>query len=172
MDIFVIEIKDADNVHMELLKEFQKKEISDFQKWNAHCFSYLMVDRVLREFYQIEEKDREVVFDGNKPVLKSGVKHFSISHSGRFAALAFSDYNCGIDIEEIKLREFEKISKRMGFDCQTLEDFYKAWTKYEADYKLSVPSQVTKYYCVENYAMTVSSVNVKEEFNIYLDTGN
>ena len=28
MDIFVIEIVDADNVHMELLKEFQKKEIS------------------------------------------------------------------------------------------------------------------------------------------------
>ena len=169
MDIFVIEIVDADNVHMELLKEFQKKEISDPEKWNAHCFSYLMVDRVLREFYKIE--DREIVFDGKKPVLKNGTKHFSISHSGKFAALAFSDYNCGIDIEEVKLREFEKISKRMGFKCETLEDFYKAWTKYEADYKLSVPAQKNKYYNIADYALTVSSVNVKEEFNIWIDAG-
>ena len=128
-----------------------------------------MVDRVLREFYKIE--DREIVFDGKKPVLKNGTKHFSISHSGKFAALAFSDYNCGIDIEEVKLREFEKISKRMGFKCETLEDFYKAWTKYEADYKLSVPAQKNKYYNIADYALTVSSVNVKEEFNIWIDAG-
>ena len=115
-----------------------------------------MVDRVLREFYKIE--DREIVFDGKKPVLKNGTKHFSISHSGKFAALAFSDYNCGIDIEEVKLREFEKISKRMGF-------------KYEADYKLSVPAQKNKYYNIADYALTVSSVNVKEEFNIWIDAG-
>ena len=170
MDIFVIKIKDADNVHMELLKEFQKKEITDTQKWNAHCFSYLMVDRVLREFYNIE--DREVIFDGKKPILKNGAKHFSMSHSGNYTALAFSDYNCGIDIEKIKLREFDKISKRMNFDCKTLEDFYKAWTQYEANYKLSVPAQKNKYYKIEDYALTVSSVNDKEEFNIYMDTGN
>lgn len=169
MDIFIIEIKDADNVHMDLLKEFQKKEITDPKAWNAHCFSYLMVDRILREFYKLE--DREIIFDGKKPMLKSNKKHFSISHSEKFTALAFSDYNCGIDIEEIKLREFEKISKRMGFKCNTLEDFYKAWTKFEADYKLSVPSQKSKYYRIEDYAMTASSVNVKEKFNIYLDTG-
>ena len=38
MDIFVIEIVDADNVHQKLLKEFQKKEISNPKKWNEHCF--------------------------------------------------------------------------------------------------------------------------------------
>ena len=107
-----------------------------------------------------------------KTCFKKRFKTFSISHSGRFAALAFSDYNCGIDIENIKLREFEKISKRMGFECATLEDFYKAWTKFEADYKLSVPPQKNKYYRIEDYALTVSSVNLKEEFNIYLDAGD
>ena len=73
MDIFVIEVIDADNVHKELLKEFQKKEISNPKKWNEHCLSYLMVDRILREFYKID--DREVVFDKKKPLLKSGAKH-------------------------------------------------------------------------------------------------
>ena len=33
MDIFVIELIDVDNVHRELLKEFQKKEISNQKKW-------------------------------------------------------------------------------------------------------------------------------------------
>lgn len=170
MDIFVIKIKDADNVHHELLKEFQKREISDLDRWNAHCFSYLMTDRILREFYQIE--DREVIFEGRKPVLKSGKIHFSISHSEDFVVIAFSKYNCGVDIEKIKLREFEKISKRMGFACETLEDFYKEWTKYEADYKLSVPAQKNKHYKLADYVLTASSVNVEEEFNIWLDFGD
>ena len=51
MDIFVIEIVDADSVHKELLKEFQKKEISDSKKWNQHCLSYLIGDRIIRELY-------------------------------------------------------------------------------------------------------------------------
>ena len=169
MEIFVIEIVDADNVHKDLLKEFQKKEISNSQKWNEHCLSYLMVDRILRDFYQIE--NREVVFNGNKHFLKTREKFFSISHSNDFIALAFSDYDCGIDIEEIKLREFETISKRMGFKCETLEDFYNEWTKYEAEYKLGKPAQKFKKFRLEDYVVTASSVNVKEEFEIYIQSG-
>lgn len=169
MDIFVIEIVDADNVHMELLKSFQKREITDPVKWNSHCLSYLMVDRILRDFYQIQ--DREIVFDGKKPVLKSGAKHFSISHSGDFIALAFSDYNCGIDIEQIKPREFTKISQRMGFKAETLGEFYDCWTRYESEYKLAVPTQKTKTFKLEGYSLSVSSVNINEEFEIYLQSG-
>ena len=86
MDIFVIEIIDADSVHQKLLLEFKKKEISNPKKLNQHCLSYLMVDRILREFYKID--DREVTFEGNKPKLKSGAKRFSISHSGDYIAPA------------------------------------------------------------------------------------
>lgn len=169
MDIFVIEIVDADNVHIELLKQFQKREITDFKKWNTHCLSYLMVDRILRDFYQIE--NREIVFEGKKPVLKTGEKHFSISHSGQFIAIAFSDYNCGVDIEEIKPREFEKISQRMGFKANTLGEFYNEWTKYEAEYKLSVPAQKTKIFNLEGYSICSATVNIKEEFEMYIQSG-
>ena len=169
MDIFLIEIIDADSVHMDLLKSFQKKEISDFKKWNAHCLSYLMVDRILREFYKIE--DREIIFEGKKPLMKSGQKHFSISHSGDFIALAFSDYNCGIDIEEIKPREFKNIANRMGFKCNTLGEFYDCWTRYEAEYKLSVPSQKTKTFKLEGYSLSATSTNIREEFEIYMQSG-
>lgn len=166
MDIFIIKIINSDNVHRELLQSFQKREISDRKRWNSHCLSYLMIDRILRDFYHIE--DREIIFDGNKPILKSGKKHFSLSHSGMFIALAFSDYNCGIDIEEIKLRDFNNIAKRMGFVCQTLGEFYDCWTRYEAEYKLSVPSQKTKTFKMEDYSLSAASTNVKEEFEIYM----
>lgn len=169
MDIFVIEIVDADNVHMELLKSFQKREISDPKRWNVHCLSYLMIDRILRDFYGIE--DREVVFEGKKPILKSGKKHFSLSHSGDFIALAFSDYNCGIDIEQIKPREFEKISQRMGFKADTLGEFYNCWTEYEAKYKLSVPAQKIKAFHLEGYSLSVATVNINEDFELYIQSG-
>lgn len=167
MDIFVIEIKDADEVHKELLKEFQKKEISDPKSWNAHCFSYLMVDRILREVYKIE--DRTIVFDNKKPILKTGEKYFSISHSNEYTALAFSDTNCGIDIEKVQPREFEKISQRMGFRANTLGEFYNEWTKYEAEYKLGKSCQIAKTYQLEDYTMTAASENPNEEFELYLD---
>ena len=168
MDIFVIEIKDADEVHKELLEEFRKKEITDPKKWNEHCFSYLMVDRILREVYKIE--DRTIIFENGKPLLKSGEKHFSISHSEKYAALAFSDYDCGIDIEEIKQRDFNKIGERMHFQANSLEEFYEKWTKYEAEFKLTKPCKIYKTYRLDNYTMTVTSENSEEEFELYLDT--
>ena len=70
MDIFVIRIEDANNVNEDLLKEFQKKEISNENKRKTHCFSYLMTDRILREVYKIE--DREIVFE-NKPQIVNKV---------------------------------------------------------------------------------------------------
>lgn len=170
MDIFVIEIVDADSVHKELLKEFQKKEISDLKKWNQHCLSYLMVDRILREFYHIE--DREIVYDGKKPIMKTGAKHFSISHSGEYITIAFSDYNCGIDIEKIKDRDFENISERMGFQANTLDDFYYEWTGFEAEYKLRDMPKSSKSFNINNYIITAVSTNQYEQYDVYLQCGS
>lgn len=169
MDIFVIEIIDADSVHEKLLLEFKKKEISNPQKLNAHCLSYLMTDRVLREVYHIE--DREIIFDDNgKPRLKSGAKGFSISHSGEFIALAFSDTECGIDIEQNTPRDYEKIAARMKFSCSTPEEFYQAWTHYEAEFKLGIPPAVSKTYKLGNYTLTAASANPNEKFEIYIQS--
>ena len=70
MDIFVIKLESLNNVPVELIKQFQKKEISNQHKFLEHSFSYLMLDRVLRDFYGFE--DRELLFNGKKPFLKSG----------------------------------------------------------------------------------------------------
>ena len=167
MEIFIIEISNAEKVKEETLKQFQKKEISDETKWKTHCLSYLLIDKFLEEIYGIES--REVVFDEGKPILIDGGKHFSISHSEDLIAIAFSDSNCGVDIEKIKLREFTKISERMGFEAKTLGEFYQEWTKYEALYKLGkniVYGSVANF-DLDDYALTAVSEDPCEEFEIY-----
>lgn len=167
MEIFIIEINNAEKVKEETLKQFQKKEISDESKWKAHCLSYLLVDKFLEEVYGIES--REIVFDNGKPILIDGGKHFSISHSEDLIAIAFSDTNCGVDIEKVKLREFTKISERMGFEAETLGEFYQEWTKYEALYKLgkNIEYGSVANFDLDDYALTAVSEDPCEEYELY-----
>lgn len=167
MEIFIIEISNAEKVKEETLRQFQKKNISDEDKWKTHCLSYLLVDKFLEEVYGIES--REIVFDEGKPILIDGGKHFSISHSEDLIAIAFSDSNCGVDIEKIKLREFAKISERMGFEAETLGEFYQEWTKYEALYKLgkNIEYGSVANFDLDDYALTAVSEDPCEEFEIY-----
>ena len=170
MEIFIVEINSAEKIKPETLKQFQKKEITDEEKWKSHCLSYLLVDKFLDEVYGI--KSREIVFEDGKPILIDGGKHFSISHSKDLIALAFSDSNCGVDIEKIELREFKKIADRMKFEAVTLGEFYKEWTKYEAMYKLGKNINYGSIACfdLENYALTAVSEDPCEEYEIYFQT--
>ena len=167
MDIYIIEISCADKVSDETLKEFCKKDITNPNVYKAHTLAYLMVDRILKEVYKIE--DREVIFVDKKPMLKNKQKYFSISHSGDYIALAFADSNCGVDIEKIKLREFATISERMGFEATTLGEFYQEWTQYEAISKLGLDSVCGSYanYELEGYALTAVSEDQFEEYELF-----
>ena len=80
MDIFLIQTANIQNIEEDLLAKFQKKEIFDKKKYLIHCFTYLMLDRILKEVYKIENS--EIDFINKKPVLKNQQKYFSISHSG------------------------------------------------------------------------------------------
>lgn len=171
MDIFVINISDADNIKPELLEEFRHKEFTNTKKQKEHCLSYLMTDRILKNVYKTE--NRELEFVNGKPFLKSRAKFFSISNSGDYLVIAFSDSNCGVDIEEIKDRDFVSISRRMRFNANTLEEFYLEWTKYEAEYKLgdSDKYKSIKQTFLNDYAITALSDNVQETFEIYIQNG-
>lgn len=167
MDIFIIETTNVEKVKIETLKLFQKKDISDENKWKVHCLSYLLVDKFLEEVYGIES--REIVFEEGKPMLIDGGKYFSISHSEDLIAIAFSDTNCGVDIEKIKLREFKKIAERMNFEAETLGEFYEEWTKYEAIYKLgkNIEYGSTASFDLDEYALAAVSEDPCEEFEIF-----
>ena len=166
MQIHIIPIKNAENIEKIILLSFKKKEISDKKKLLEHCFAYYSLDRILRDIYNIE--NREIEFVNKKPYLKTREKFFSISHSGKYLVIAFSNSECGVDIEEIKERNFVAISNRMKFSCNNLEDFYKEWTKFEANYKLGqlIQNFYTQKY--ENYMLTAVSINDKEKFEIII----
>ena len=167
MDIFIIDIACAEKVSEETLKNYQKKDISVEEKLKVHCLSYLLVDKFLEEVYGIE--NRELVFDNGKPMLLDGRKHFSISHSDELIAIAFSDSNCGVDIEKIRLREFQSISERMGFEANTLGEFYEEWTRYEALYKLGSKDSYGSIavYDLDDYALTAVSDDPCEDFELF-----
>lgn len=167
MEIFIIEINNAEKVKPETLELYRKKDISDEEKLKVHCLSYLLVDKFLEEVYGI--KSREIVFEDGKPILIDGGKHFSISHSEDLIAIAFSDSNCGVDIEKIKLREFKKIAERMKFEAETLGEFYEEWTKYEAKYKLGKDLEYGSIasFDLEDYALSAVSEDPYEEFELY-----
>ena len=170
MDIFIIDIANVEKVSIETLKQYQKKEISHEEKWKTHCLSYLLVDKLLQEYYGVE--NTEIVFEDGKPILIDGGKHFSISHSEDLIAIAFSDSNCGVDIEKVRLREFESISKRMGFEANTLGEFYEEWTRYEAMYKLNSNNEYGSIatYDLDDYILTAVSEDPCEEFELFCQT--
>ena len=149
MDIFIIHSNITKNFTKDFLYGFQKKEISNSRVKDTHCLAYLMLDSILREYYKIE--NREIIFVEKKPVLKSGGKHFSISHSGDYIVLAFSDFNCGVDIEEVTERDYKKIAERMNFKSASLIEFYNDWTKFEAEYKMNSFTKSAKKIIFENY---------------------
>ena len=167
MEIFIIEANSTEKVLEETLNKYQKKEISDEEKRRIHCLSYLLVDKFLKEYYDIE--NTQLVFEDGKPILLDGGKYFSISHSDEYIALAFSDTNCGVDIEKFKLREFEKISERMGFEANTLGEFYEEWTRYEALYKLGKENEYGSVatFDLDGYVLTAVSEDPCEEFDLY-----
>ena len=169
MDIFVINTSDSDNIKPELLEEFRHKEFSNANKKKEHCFAYLMLDRILKEVYKIEK--REIEFIDNKPYLKNRDKFFSISHSKEILAIAFSENECGIDVEKITDRDFKAIAERMNFPSKTLEEFYFDWTKYEAEYKLGAAANSIKQIIADGYALTAVCENFQETFDIYIQNG-
>ena len=83
------------------------------------------------------------------------------------AATAVLQAEC--HIEKIKLREFTSIAERMGFEANTLGEFYEEWTKYEATYKLGkdVEYGSVAFFDLDDYALTAVSEDPCEEFDLY-----
>ena len=162
MDIYVIGLSDFKD--RTLIEKFAKKQFSDKNKLFTHCCTYYALDKILENNYQIT--NREIVFEHGKPFLKNSQKCISLSHSNNYAVVAVSDFDCGIDIEKIKKRDYKAISKRMNMVCKSLEEFYSAWTKYEAEYKMAKDTKSSKKYKIEDYILTAVSSNEKEDFQI------
>ena len=56
----------------------------------------------------------------------------------------------------------------MEFECDTLQDFYYEWTKFEAEFKLGDMSQSYAIYDIDGYTLSVVSENPDEEFELFI----
>ena len=85
------------------------------------------------------EKLPEVRFDpSGKPRFIDSSLHFSLSHSGRFAAVLISEEPCGVDIELVRPEVAERLRERCLSDGERARgcDFFELWTKKECIAKL------------------------------------
>lgn len=141
-----------------LEKYTDRHDFKSEKRFIQHSLGRFLVKNVASKVYGAANID--IIVKNNKPQFANNSLHFSISHCGRYIAAAFDDAECGLDIEEIKPRSLEALSKRYEKDFATLEDFYKFWTEYEAEIKLQQKTQ-GKYSCVfqNDYMLTVVSVS-------------
>jgi len=134
-----------------------------------HRAGRYILDYAAEKFFDI--KNPEIEITDNKPRFMHSDINFSISHSGNIAAVCFDKNPAGFDIEIMKPRDFMPLADRMNFQLKenTLEEFYRCWTKYEAEYKLQTEAKTSvSMIFQEKYMLsTASGSENKIELNFY-----
>ncbi len=130
---------------------YSKVNLSEREK---NIFSYLRTEERKQQWlsyrmilpYLIKPKELSTIeYDQyGKPFLNNGVKHISVSHSGKFSALIASNkYSVGIDIEQIKPKiiniadKFITENEKNNLSKQhEIESLSLIWSCKEAIYKV------------------------------------
>ena len=92
----------------------------------------------------------EVRFEpGGKPVFVNRLLCFSLSHSGKLAAVLISEEPCGVDVEQLRPEVAVRLHERCLSDAERARDcdFFELWTKKECIAKLDgrgLPSHPSK----------------------------
>jgi len=144
--------------------EFENIGIKNAKRNENFQLGRFIVNFGAKYFYDIAEP--EIILQGKKPVIKNDLFYFSISHSGDIVAVAFDTHNTGLDVEEMKPRNFKKIAKYLHINVETKRDFYQYWTGFEAQYKSE--KQKLQSFIMGNYMFSVSSFgDIKSKLKIY-----
>ena len=165
MEIFYIEIEKFKKQHNKtFLEQYDDIGCKNEKRFFEYTIGRYLVKTVAKKIYNIENTD--IVFNNNKPVFKNEKLNFNISHSKNIVLACFDNFPCGIDIEYIKERNLEKLSKYFKCNFKNSEDFYKFWTLKEAKYKLSdeIKSIYSKKFKDKYYITALSSAET--EFKI------
>lgn len=131
----------------------------------------LYIEGCFNKYMDFLEKSGDyklVVANGknNKPYFKDYPEiRFSVSHSGDLALLAIGNTEIGIDIEKIRELDYNALAKRYYTDGEvaqinSLDDYFKVWTRKEAFLKLSAEglSGLTK--CDTSKPLTFEGDNI------------
>ncbi|MBR2349581.1 MAG: hypothetical protein IKA77_03070 [Clostridia bacterium] len=123
---------------------------------------------IYRELFKMPIKVAKLShFENGKPYVKGqGEVKLSVSHSGKYLVIALSNNEVGVDIQEEKPVDYQKISARYGFSANDLTEFYKKFTIAEATVKLTstdLPTSLkqadtlsgTTYHFIKGYTLSV-----------------
>jgi 4'-phosphopantetheinyl transferase len=127
-----VQLSDQEKTHFSLLKSPQRRQ---------HWLSYRLI---LPHLVQNGEETTINYDENGKPFLQNGVRHISVSHSGKFSALIASPTrHVGIDIECMQPKIFRLAHKFLNrkelkqvFSKHALESLYLIWASKEALFKL------------------------------------
>jgi phosphopantetheinyl transferase len=106
-----------------------------------HWLSYRLI---LPHLLKVDELTGIQYDESGKPFLNNGLKHISVTHSGRFSALiASTKKSVGIDMEQMSPKIF-KVAHKFLNDCElrivfseyAMEGLYVIWAAKEALFKL------------------------------------
>ena len=160
MNIFIIRADD-------FLKNVDENSITKEFKSQKRCIEYslgrFLVKFAAEKFYKIN--NAEIVIENKKPKFKHNPLNFSISHSKNIVAAVFDDDDTGLDIEEMKPRNLEKLSNYFGRNFSDEKEFYRYWTGYEAQYKSKKQELIS--FKFENYMCSVSFSGITTRLRMY-----
>ncbi len=139
MEIFYIDIEEFKKTHpKEFLAQFLDVDFKLEKRFYEYTIGRYLIKNAAKTLYGV--KDTEIIKNqNNKPVFKNSSLCFNLSHTKNIVAVGFDHSDIGLDIEYIKERNLEKLSKYFKYKFLNLDDFYKFWTKKEAEYKLGMP---------------------------------
>ena len=120
-----------------IIENFNVKQDSKYTM--QHKASRYLLEYIAKNIYNIENTEIETI--NKKPKFKYSNIEFSISHCENIVCVCFDNNPVGFDIEKIIQRDYKKISQRMHLELKedTLNEFYRCWTIYEAGIKLQKP---------------------------------
>ncbi len=144
---------------MENCQVDEREQILRFRFLKDRLFR-LLGRRMVEMKYKVGHDQFDIAPSG-KPFLKTGQK-FNISHSGDIVAVAFSEHEVGLDLEQIQNTESsELISYFHPKEIEQLHQappevpidfFFKIWTRKEAFLKataLGITSGLHRYNCLQ-----------------------
>ena len=157
MNIYYIDIEKFKKTHKkDILAEYADKELSNEKRYYEYTIGRYLIKNAAKEFYNTD--NNIIINENGKPVFENSELNFSLSHSKDYVVACFDKNLCGIDIEFIKERNFEKLGQYYGEKFNTQDEFYKFWTLKEASYKLgstAADSYTVKF--MQNYYLTIVS---------------
>ncbi len=116
-------------------------------KSRSHEFLFFILDK----FYNLKASDASLSKSPyGKLYLTDNSLNFNISHTGEFLAVAIFDNEVGLDVEQIKEKDFSRVSKKyFGNTPKDEKEFFTLWTKAESFIKYKAKSVLTELKKIE-----------------------